>query len=193
MAAAGCKRRKIFVNRQVQGAVLWRFAGYWFLYHFILLHTLFLFYFLQHRLDVLNGQPPLPFGQLYLSFYQSSYPIVLAAVAILPMLLLDCIRTTHRIAGPLVRFQNTLRQLRNGEHVEAVQLRHGDLLVEFQNEFNAFLKDYNARLASQQAPRDPQSHEERLLKDAEQLRAEVNTPQQHDEIPAAAAASGSCQ
>jgi hypothetical protein len=155
-----------------------RFAGYWFVYHFVLWNTLFMYHFLQYKVDVLDGGPMQTFGALYADFCQKYYPMLLAAFAVLPLLLYDSVRTTHRIAGPLVRFRQTLRQLRQGEYVKAVKLRDNDLLIEFQQEFNEFLDYYNARLGSGPAP--AAATEETLLRDVQNLSAHVESPRQVD-------------
>lgn len=184
------KRRTVFVNRRIQGAVLLRFMMYWFGYHFLLWHTLFLFHFLQYRVELLNGGTMQSFSDLYLHFTLQYYPLLLAAVGILPMLIYDSVLTTHRIAGPLVRFQAVLRQLQAGAEVREVRLREGDLLTEFRDEFNRFLAFYQeqrrahltslAKVAAAQASQPsvpatpPQgAPEESLLNDARELTADV--------------------
>lgn len=152
MSGKKSQRKRIFVNCRIQGSVLLRLIGYWAVYHFVLWHSLFLFEFMRYRVEMLNGGPLMTFSELYAAFFWKYYPMLLAAVTILPLFLYDSIRTTHRIAGPLLRFKNTLKRLRNGEHIESIQLRKGDLLIDFQNEFNEFLKFYNAQLEARSAP-----------------------------------------
>ncbi|SFI27941.1 hypothetical protein [Planctomicrobium piriforme] len=168
-------RKRIFVSGQIQGSVLLRFGMYWFVYHFVLWHTLFLFYFAQYRAEVLNGGPVESFAQIYSNFCSQYYPMLLAALAVLPLLIYDSIRTTHRIAGPLVRFQNTLRRLKAGDRIESVQLRDGDLLLEFQREFNDFLKFYNSQRDTIVAPGATAAEELALLAQVEELRELVAT------------------
>jgi len=57
--------------------------------------------------------------------------MILYVLAVFPLILWDMMKVTHRVAGPLVRFGNTLKRLEQGEKVQEVRLRKGDLLVEF--------------------------------------------------------------
>ena len=65
---------------------------------------------------------------------------LLALVVLLPPLTMDAVRFTHRLVGPLYRFRKTIRAIAAGERVALVQLRKGDMLLDFQNDFNAMLK-----------------------------------------------------
>jgi signal transduction histidine kinase len=67
-------------------------------------------------------------------------PALLAALAILPILLLDCLRVTSKFAGPLVRLRNELRNLADGKHVEPLRLRKNDLCIELADEFNRLVE-----------------------------------------------------
>ena len=168
------RRRQVFVNRLVQGRILMRIACYWFFYNLALWHTLFLFRWGQYRLEVLNGGTPLTFAELYGSFSMQYYPIVLTALATAPLLMWDILKLTHRVAGPLVRFNSTLQQLMAGQHVERVTLREGDLLLEFRDEFNAFLAYYNeqmARLKSYEAQSQIGCTENELLAQVQELQS----------------------
>lgn len=139
-------RKKTFVNTRIQGRILGRILIYWLLYHFLLWNGLFVFRFAQYRSAITSGAEIVPFRQVYAQFCVDFYPLLICAVVILPAFLFDFVGMTHRIAGPLVRFQTALRKLIAGERVESVEIRKRDLLVEFQKEFNEFLHFYNARL-----------------------------------------------
>ena len=88
----------------------------------------------------MNGAPSIPVSDLYSAFVAQNYTVIVCALAVFPVVLWDMLSQSHRIAGPLVRFQTVLRQLAAGQRVERVQLRRDDLLVEFQNTFNEFLE-----------------------------------------------------
>lgn len=173
----GSSRKRLFVNGPIQGSVITRFAGYWLVYHFVLWHTLFIFDFLQTGVDLMNGESQRTLGELYMAFSWKYCPLLVAALAILPLLLHDSLKTTHRIAGPLVRFRNALRALRDGQFVREVRLREGDLLMDFQEDFNEFLNFYNnesfhaqAIMTAVGAQEEPE--EEQLLRQVYQIRQE---------------------
>ena len=83
---------------------------------------------------------------LYDQFASEYYPMLFCACLILPLFMIDFVRLTHRIAGPLVRFRIALVQLMQGHRVNEVELRKGDLLTEFQQAFNEFLSFYNRQI-----------------------------------------------
>jgi hypothetical protein len=138
-------RKKTFVNTAIQGRIITRMAVYWVLYHIVLWHGMFLYRYLQYRSDVLSGGDAVPFRELYGQFVIDYYPMAICAMIILPAFMLDFVRLTHRIAGPLVRFRHALNDMMAGQTVEKVDLRKGDLLSEFQEAFNEFLDFYNGK------------------------------------------------
>jgi hypothetical protein len=146
-------RKKSFVNARIQGRIVGRIAAYWVLYHLVLWLGLFVYRFVQHRAAVAGGAELLSIRELYSQFAGEYYPVLFCACLILPLFMIDFVRLTHRIAGPLVRFRFALVQLMQGHRVNEVELRKGDLLTEFQQAFNEFLSFYNRQLDAQaQAP-----------------------------------------
>lgn len=180
------QRFRIFVNRRAQGRLLLRFLGYWLVYHFVLIHTLLIFDFVRARIELMNSGINIPFGELYSTFWAKYYPLAISALLLLPFLLYDVVKSTHRIVGPLVRFENIFKKLQAGERIENVKLRKNDLLDDFARAFNGFLGFYNQQQDeqknSQSAPIS--AAEEQLLVEVEALRQEaadsvqepVNTP-----------------
>ena len=134
------RRTNFFVNADIQGTILRRLVKYWIVYHLALWNTLFLIAFFRHAASaVASGAPHLGFGELLKNFAVEHWVMLLIPVAVFPLILRDMLRLTHQVAGPLVRFQNALRQLGNGERVQKFNLREGDLLTEFHAVFNEFL------------------------------------------------------
>jgi len=132
-------RKKLYVSSLIQGRIIGRLALYWALYHAVLWNVMFVYRYLQYRGELLAGAPPQSFGELYQTFTLQHYSMLVCAIAIGPIVLWDALRVTHRIAGPLVRFQNSLKELAAGNAVEPIRLRDGDLLQDFQDVFNEFL------------------------------------------------------
>jgi nitrogen fixation/metabolism regulation signal transduction histidine kinase len=65
---------------------------------------------------------------------------LLALLILIPPLILDALRFAHRLVGPLYRFRKTVQAIAAGERVGLVQLRDGDMLMDFRDDFNAMLK-----------------------------------------------------
>jgi hypothetical protein len=70
----------------------------------------------------------------------STMRTVLALLILSPPLAMDAIRFAHRLVGPLYQFRKTMQAIAAGEPVTLVQLRRGDLLFDFKDDFNSMLK-----------------------------------------------------
>ena len=171
-------RKKSFVNRELQGKFLTRLVGYWFFYHLVLWHSLFVVDLMRNQLasTVVDG-PRLSIGELYVNFADAHRVLLFLMVASLPIVLRDMVRLTHQVAGPLIRFRIALRQLANGQEVENVKLRDGDLLTEFQDAFNEFLASERRQkgwLSERLEQIEMTAQESHCLADVAQLQAEVH-------------------
>jgi hypothetical protein len=151
-------RKKVYVNRDIQGKILRRVAKYWIGYHLGLWHVLFLIQFFRYGTSGLTGGPgPMNLWDLYLDVAREQWVLLILPIALFPAILWDMLRLTHQVAGPLVRFRAALRQLAAGEKVEQIKLREGDLLTEFQEAFNEFLA--SPRMQNEQRPQPAPSAE----------------------------------
>ncbi len=74
-------------------------------------------------------------------------PAYLAAVLLLPMAVIDVVRTSNRFVGPALRLRNDLRRLAAGEEVKPIRFRDNDMWQDMATEFNALL----ARLDSEKS------------------------------------------
>ena len=111
MAAAKIHpRKRLFVNREIQGRLLARTALYWMLYHGVLWMAMFLYRYAEHRGAVQAGAPLRPFADLYGQFVNEHYSMWVCAVAILPIVLWDLLKFSHRVVGPLVPFQRAIER-----------------------------------------------------------------------------------
>ena len=54
---------------------------------------------------------------------------------------------SHRIAGPLYRFEKALEQLKDGDLTTLVHLRNTDQLLELQNSLNSFIETLAKRMS----------------------------------------------
>ena len=169
-------RKKLFVSSRIQGQLLYRIALYWVLYHVVLWHALFVYRYLQSRMSGAILNESVPFSEMYGQFLSDYYPLLLCAAITLPIVTIDMLKMTHRIAGPLVRFQNALRDLIAGKPIEHVSLRKGDLLTEFQDEFNRYLdvlSKQRQQLASPTESADEQSAEKQSTDEESRIMSQV--------------------
>jgi hypothetical protein len=132
-------RKKQFVSKAIQGRILWRFCLYWILYHFCLFVVL-------GMNALLSPKPPSTFSELLATLWNQHFWTFALVMAVFPIVFRDILKTTHRIAGPLVRFEQALKQMTQGEPLEPIKLRKKDLLLEFRDVFNEFVESRNREL-----------------------------------------------
>jgi hypothetical protein len=185
-------RGKVWVNARIQGRILARIAAYWAIYHAVLWNAIFVARYIAYRASLIAGDTETrTMGELYASFAQDYAGLALCAVLLAPIFLYDVFRQTHRIAGPLVRFQSVLRRIIANEKVSPIKLRKDDLLTEFQAVFNEFIVYYSAKHAAP-APAIGEQFNDReaaILEQVTQVRAAVL--QEVESMAAEAAAKGS--
>lgn len=122
------RRARQFVDPSVQGLLLKRVVAYWFLAVFVVVLLIGFQVFLA------NGSES-TFERLQQVLAQFE-PALIAALCILPILLLDCLYVTSKFAGPLVRLRKEMRNLADGKSVKPVLFRRNDLYYELTDEFN---------------------------------------------------------
>ena len=116
-----------------------RFCIYWVVYHLFLVLVISIN-------AVLSSTHPQSLGQLWSMLWQEHFWTFALLTAAFPIIFRDMVKTTHRIAGPLVRFEKLLTEMVRGKRVERVQLRKHDMLFELQDAFNEFIDVYNKQV-----------------------------------------------
>jgi len=127
----GFVRKRLFVDPKVQGALVLRAILYW----VVCLITVTLMVLCWR---ILTG----PARMFYTHFDDMWFhfgPALVASLFLLPLVIVDTIRLSNRFAGPLMRLRRSMRALAQGEHVEPLRFRHGDLWQEFAAECNVRL------------------------------------------------------
>jgi hypothetical protein len=135
-------RRRFFVDRDVQGRLLGLFIRCW----AISLCT-------AGGLTVLGWIFVTPGITGFVgpnSFMVTILPMVLvgacAALLVLPLLLWDMVRVTHRFAGPLVRFKRHLREAAAGGPLTPLHFRDGDDWPELAEAYNSLLDRFRSQV-----------------------------------------------
>lgn len=151
-------RKRLFVDKQVQGALLKRIVVYW---CFSVL-AVCLFVLCVRAITTPDGSflDYFAFGE----FFTRYGVVVLASLALVPLIMLDALAISNRFAGPLYRMRHSMRALAAGEHVEPVKFRDKDYWQNVAEEFNAVAKyvdELKQQIADAKAaagkPRDLQS------------------------------------
>lgn len=121
-------RKQVFVDRALQGALVFRTV--WYAVACVVLVTLLL---LAWR--ILFG-PARPFYAHLDDMWYFFGPALVAAVCVIPIVIMDMARFSNRFAGPVFRLRGAMRRLANGEPVESIQFRDGDFWKSFAEDFN---------------------------------------------------------
>jgi len=121
-------RRRLFIDRPVQSALLIRALLYWSVC--LMTQLLFVFFFavVSSSADAFYAQGHQLWWHLRLS--------VIGATLLLPMILLDILRLSHRWVGPVFRLRTSLQALSRGKFVSPIRFREGDFWQELAGDFN---------------------------------------------------------
>lgn len=127
-------RRKLLIDPKVQGMLISRVILYWAIFVSGMFCLLAGFPLLVSLFIHSPGEPTA--GQVFLQTWRTFWPALFASCLMLPLLLLDIIRVTHRFAGPIYRLRSALHDLADGKPVEPIVFRYGDFWCAIADEFN---------------------------------------------------------
>ena len=142
------RRDSFFVDPSVQGRWGWKVVSYWF---FCLLAVeLFVACWL-----VWLYRPSSSLELIHLVMQVCAIPFA-ASLLLLPIVVFDAIRFSHRFAGPMVRLRRAMKELAEGRACAPVLLRDGDCWIDFAVDLNRLIerverleeenRDYKAKL-----------------------------------------------
>jgi hypothetical protein len=142
---APSQRTRLWINPAFQLRLLHQVGFYFLLYTLIVWVVGFFFEIL--RSFYINGFGQVQ-AQVYIEFFRHQEPLLLALVGVAPFFVFDLVRFTHRVAGPLHRFRSVMREMAAGKPVAEFTPRKGDLMPELFADFNALIKEWNARVGA---------------------------------------------
>jgi hypothetical protein len=144
------RRRRLWVDAKLQGSLLSRATLYW--VHCLLSVALFAF------LWTMLVQRPATSADLIQSFSKQFGPALVGSLALLPLVLLDCLRVSNRLAGPMMRLRREMKALANGEDARPIQLRRDDFWAEVADDWNRIVTRHGSsdRLRADSTPGHPE-------------------------------------
>lgn len=145
-------RKRLFVDPQIQGALLLRCIVNW--VYCVAVGAMFL---LCWSVVTNPGHPTLSY---FVHLWTSYWPVLVASVLLLIIAMMDFVRVSNRFCGPMKRLRHDMRRLARGEHVGPIKFRENDFWQEFATEFNQLV----ARV--QDSPSDPVAGHARSANDA---------------------------
>lgn len=149
-------RTKLLVNWSVQGIILRRLAVHLVTFMAAISTLLMVFWMYQRnaaQAAFWPGAEPLD------AFWYRAVPFASASLALLPLIVWDMLRISHRIAGPLYRFEQVMEKFEATGQLEEANLRDNDLLRDFCSRFNSFVTVMHDRYPETQNGAVPVSHE----------------------------------
>lgn len=150
------KRTQLIVNWSVQGVILRRLAVHLVTFVAALSTLLMAFWMYQgNAVDDAFGSHAEPLN----AFWYRAIPFMSASLALLPLIVWDMLRISHRIAGPLYRFEQVMAKFEKTGQLDEAELRDNDLLRDFCSRFNSFVATMHERYPESQDGRTPVSCE----------------------------------
>lgn len=124
------KRRTIFIKKNLQ-------FKYMLLIIFSVLTGLAIMAFeLTFTLDEIFDKYPVLIQPIYDNFLPIALGFVYKIVIYILFVILISAILSHKMAGPVYRFEQTCKAIAKGDFSQRVHLRKGDQLTELQDEFN---------------------------------------------------------
>lgn len=129
---ANKQRKKIYVDANVQGAIVRRILIYWF--------SCLLFIAVPVFLARVAADPSRFFFEHFSDLWQQYWQVLPATILMLPLLLYDGLKLSNRFVGPVWRLRKKMAQLSAGEDVEEIHFRDGNYWPDLAESFNEIAK-----------------------------------------------------
>ncbi len=129
-------RQHQYVNKKVQGALALQMVRHWLIFFCVGCCVTAVF---QYLLDPFQS-----LGDVLYQFWQQQRIFIIVALLLLPGFVLDSIKLSHRVVGPLVRVRTALHSLANGEAVAPLKFRPRDFWHDLAAEFNDVIERYQS-------------------------------------------------
>ncbi len=136
------KRRIVLIKRGMQ----MKFVLLVSVFVFIAITAIGLDFYFHFGREVQNFMDP----SLYELFKSDSYIFLLKLALYMVGVVIFAVLASHKLAGPIYRFERSARAVASGDLTHRVRLRVGDELEEFRDEFNGMIESLQ-RLVSQDA------------------------------------------
>ncbi|HUS38878.1 MAG TPA: hypothetical protein VMX74_05480 [Pirellulales bacterium] len=125
-----CKRRRIFVDSDVQAALLRQLAVNWMVVFGVIASVLL-------AAESYQAGFTLGFSGALAAIWHGNAVLLVTICLLAPFVVYESIKLSHRFAGPMKRFRNDLQRLGNGENVGPLQFREDDFWKDIADGFNS--------------------------------------------------------
>lgn len=155
-------RRRIYVDHQVQGALVRHMVQAW-LVSFVAIGALTLlgWMFVHPGLHAFVGPS---------AFMAEVLPMAVVGLAsallVLPLVLWRLVKLSHRFVGPIVRLRREMKEVAEGGDLRQIHFRRGDYWIDLAEYYNAMLERFKEERAVQR----------KLNRSAEPISLPTSTP-----------------
>lgn len=143
MTRADCQRKRIFIDSPIQWALLIRIGLYWSVCLFAQVLIIVLV-----AVVAATSAAPNAFAVHALQLRWLVELVAFASALVLPIVMFDALRLSHRWVGPIFRLRSALQELSRGEEVAPITFRAGDFWQELAGDFNVVAAELNRRRRS---------------------------------------------
>ena len=112
------RRKRLLIDRKVQGAILKRVFVYWLFCVLFIMTPILIVHALRH--------PELSFSRQLCDIGANYWMSLLLAVLLLPMALMDALRLSHGFIGPMIRLRRQVERLAAQPGIEFSGCRETD-------------------------------------------------------------------
>lgn len=130
------RRKKHFIDSNVQGALTRRIIVHWLSFMLVTSAVAFI-------LQVLSN-PFRPLTAHVQDLWDTQGPFLLVLVFLLPVFVVDTIKLSHRFAGPIFSLRRAIREAAQGEKPRKLAFRRHDFWPDLAEDYNAMLSRFGA-------------------------------------------------
>ena len=122
-------RGRLYVDREVQRALLWQLFRHWALFIVVLTGMLL-------ALEALGSAQPRSLAGNLAAVWARHAPLFVVVLSLFPVFAYDSIKLSHRFVGPIVRLRGALRAAARGEPLAPLRFRQDDFWQDMAESFN---------------------------------------------------------
>ena len=131
-----CRRRRIYVDADVQYALLRHLVLSWIVVIGVIAAVLL-------GVESYRADFALGFIGSFQALWNHNAPLVITICVLSPFILYDSVKLSHRFVGPMVSFRRAMTQLQEGKPVRPIHFRRDDFWHDLAESFNGLLARVN--------------------------------------------------
>ncbi len=134
--AAKQNRKRLYVDKKVQGSLLRQLVFHWVL-------ACFLIFLYLVTMETLRSGFEVGFYDNITAVRKEHGMLFLIMLVISPVFIYDSVKLSNRFVGPMISFRAALNKLSNGEDPGEIRFRQNDFWKELTNDFNKISGELN--------------------------------------------------